>query len=237
MQARARLALLDIEGTLSPLAFVRDVMFPFAVARYEGFFERRFHDPDLAAAVSSLRAEAAREPGPVRLEQWCDAADYCARLTREDRKATGLKAVQGLIWDEGFASGELKPPLFADARPALERWRTAGMRLAIYSSGSEHAQRQFFAHTNEGDLGALFEAFFDTAVGMKKDPASYTTIALRLGLPSLEICFFSDVVAELEAAAEAGMRAVLVHRPGNAPQPPWGGLAVDSFEGVELTGV
>ncbi len=234
MQARVRLALLDIEGTVSPLAFVRDVMFPFAAARYHGFFQRRFNDPQLSAAVDALRTEAERETNPPKVGNWRDAADYCVRLTSEDRKATGLKSVQGLIWDEGFASGELRPPLFADVRPALGRWQAACVRLAIYSSGSEHAQRQFFAHTTEGDLGGLFEAFFDTSVGMKKEPDSYTAIAKKLGLAPAEICFFSDVVAELEAASGAGMVAVLVHRPGNAHQPPWGGLAVQGFEGVEL---
>lgn len=234
MRINARLALLDIEGTVSPLAFVRDVMFPFAAARYESFFERRFNDPGLAGTIDALKSEGSREAIPVRLECWRDVADYCARLTREDRKATGLKAAQGLIWDEGFASGELQPPLFADVRPALERWRGVGVGLAVYSSGSEHAQRQFFAHTVEGNLAGLFQAFFDTSVGMKKESSSYAAIARRLGVSAPEICFFSDVVAELEGAHQAGMRAVLVRRHGNATQPPWAGLAVESLEGVEL---
>lgn len=233
MRLNFRLALLDIEGTVSPLAFVRDVMFPFAAARYQSFFAGRFNDPDMRPALNELRKDARLEDPPLLLEKPDDATAYCLELTRQDRKATGLKAVQGLIWDEGFSSGRLKPPLFSDVKPSLAKWRGLGLRMAIYSSGSEHAQRQFFGHTDAGDLRSWFEGYFDTTVGPKKEAESYKKIAGLTGISPAGICFFSDVVGELEAAKSAGFQTVLVDRPGNAPQPPWSGFKVSSLEEID----
>jgi enolase-phosphatase E1 len=237
MPISARLILLDIEGTVSPLAFVRDVMFPFAAQRYQSHLAKHFGTPEFSATELLLRADAGAETEPWTLDSAAQAARYCAHLTAQDRKATGLKAVQGQIWDEGFASGELKPPLFPDVKPALEKWAGRGLRLAIYSSGSEHAQKQFFTHTLEGDLCGMFEGYFDTTVGAKREPASYGAIATKLAVTPRDICFFSDVVAELEAARAAGLQVVLVNRPGNAAQPAWQGMAVTTLEAVEITSV
>ena len=52
----------------------------------------------------------------------------------QDRKATGLKALQGKIWDAGYAAGELKGEVYPDVKPAFERWQAAGLRIAIFSS-------------------------------------------------------------------------------------------------------
>lgn len=235
MPISARLVLLDIEGTVSPLSFVRDVMFPFAAQRYESHLAKHFGTSSFGATERLLRADAAAEPEPWAVDSAIQAARFCAHLTAQDRKATGLKAVQGQIWDQGFASGELRPPLFSDVKPALEKWARRGLRLAIYSSGSEHAQRQFFTHTLEGDLCGMFEGYFDTIVGGKRDPASYGVIANRLDVAPRDICFFSDVVAELDAARTAGLQVILVNRPGNASQPAWEGVTVTTLEAVEIT--
>lgn len=49
---------------------------------------------------------------------------------------------------------------------------------------------------------------------------SYKNIAATLGVDSpSQILFATDVVAEAQAAQEAGWRAVLVLRPGNKPLP------------------
>ena len=86
----------------------------------------------------------------------------------QDRKQAGLKALQGMIWDEGYRQRAFVPELYGDVLPALTQWRARGTRLGIYSSGSEQAQRLLLAHTNAGDVTSLFEHFFDTSVGEKK---------------------------------------------------------------------
>jgi enolase-phosphatase E1 len=139
-------------------------------------------------------------------------------LIDRDRKSTGLKSLQGKIWKQGYSDGTLKAQLFADVRPALERWRRAGLKISIFSSGSSLAQKLLFAHTEAGDLTRFIDNYFDTTVGSKTDAASYRQIASALSLPAQEILFISDVVPELEAAGAAGMRTLLCVRPGNDSQ-------------------
>ncbi|MBO7942765.1 acireductone synthase, partial [Streptomyces sp. S9] len=105
------------------------------------------------------------------------------------------------------------------AAPALQRWKDAGLRLYVYSSGSVPAQRLLFGHSDVGDLTDLFSGFFDTEVGGKREAASYQRIRESIGLPGEEILFLSDVVEELDAAREAGLGTVLVDRREDYPQP------------------
>ena len=191
--------LLDIEGTVCPLAFVHDVMFPFARARLDAWVAA--HPDD--ALLADVRAEG----GPnvaTTLHAWMDA----------DRKHTALKAIQGRIWRAGFASGALVAPLYPDVRPVIEAWRAAGARVAIYSSGSAEAQRLLFGHTTEGSLLPLLDAFFDTTVGAKRDVGAYTAIAAALAVAPGDVCFCSDIREEIDAAVAAGMRAVWITREG-----------------------
>ncbi len=115
----------------------------------------------------------------------------------QDRKLAGLKALQGMIWDEGYRQRAFVPELYGDVLPALTQWRARGIRLGIYPSGSEQAQRLLFAHTNVGDVTSLFEHFFNTSVGEKKTASSYRTISEQIGLPPHHILFLSDAKREL----------------------------------------
>lgn len=194
----------DIEGTTTAIAFVHRVLFPFADARLDAFLDRHAADPEVAAAL----AEAAADPdagGDVRaaLHRWIVM----------DRKFGPLKTLQGLIWAEGYRAGALHSHLYDDVAPALAAWRAAGLHLAVYSSGSVAAQKLLFGHTAHGDLTPLFGAFFDTATGAKREAASYARIAAALGLPPGKILFLSDVEAELDAAAAAGLATCQLVRP------------------------
>ena len=141
-------------------------------------------------------------------------AEWHAAMDR-DEKSSELKRLQGLIWEQGYRAGELHGEVFPDVAPAIRRWRAAGLRVAIYSSGSELAQRLLFGSTPDGDLTPLIDGFFDTSVGAKKVAASYGEIARRLGCDPREMLFVSDISAELAAAREAGCQVVLSVRPGN----------------------
>src|SRR5690606_25171087 len=157
----------------------------------------------------------------------------------EDRKHTALKALQGMVWEAGYASADFTAPVYPDATAALKRWHDAGHPLAVYSSGSVPAQKLLFAHTDAGDLTGLFSAWFDTGVGGKRDAASYTKIGQALGAAPDGILFLSDVVAELDAAREAGLRTILVDRAQDYPQPRTGDAAggharVTGFDGIAL---
>jgi len=221
--------LLDIEGTTTPIAFVHEVLFSYARSQVRRFLMERFDSPEVLADLQQLREEHAIDvkqnlQPPVLKEEPRDAeidslAAYASWLIDRDRKSTGLKSLQGKIWQQGYSDGTLKAELFADVRPALERWRRAGLKISIFSSGSSLAQKLLFAHTAVGDLSGLIDNYFDTTVGSKTEAASYYRITSALRLPAEDVLFISDVVPELNAAGAAGMPTLLCVRPGNQPQP------------------
>ena len=192
--------LTDIEGTTTPISFVHTVLFPYARARL----------PQFCAQPHAVLDEVAdKNPGrPVldTLLDWMDA----------DAKVTALKTIQGLIWAEGYGSGELIGDLYADVPPALRRWSKAGLRLYVYSSGSEASQRLIFGHSKDGDLTPLFQGFFDTRVGAKRESASYRVICRGANIAAPEFLFLSDIEAELDAAADAGLQTCQLVRPRDA---------------------
>jgi enolase-phosphatase E1 len=218
-----RAILLDIEGTTSSIQFVYEVLMPFARQELEPFLERRWEDP----LVAAVKEQFAHDAGAPSFAIWAGSDSARDRLAAEARrlmdgdvKATGLKQLQGLIWDEGFRAGRLLAHVYPDVPPALRKWSAQGLDLRIYSSGSIMAQKVFFAHTLAGDLLPLFRGHYDTTTGPKRNADSYRRIVADLDMPANEILFLSDVAAELDAAATAGLHTGLVVRPGNAPVPP-----------------
>lgn len=188
--------LTDIEGTTTRIAFVKDVLFPFARERMADFLAAHGSEPEVAAELAEVRRLAPGQDELAALLHWIDT----------DAKVTPLKTLQGLIWNDGYASGTLRGDVYPDVAPCLHLWSKAGLRLAVFSSGSVAAQKLIFGHSVAGDLTGLFSGFFDTRVGGKRDPDSYGRLAIALGLPTAEVLFLSDVEAELDAAATAGMR-------------------------------
>jgi enolase-phosphatase E1 len=234
--------LLDIEGTTTPIAFVHDVLFSYARDHASDFLKNNIRSEEVRADVSMLYEDHAldvvddRNP-PELTEEIESLAEYIEWLIDQDRKSTGLKSLQGKIWRQGYLDGSLKSQVFADVAPALERWRAAGLKVSIFSSGSVLAQQLLFAHTNAGDLTKFIDGYFDTSTGKKGEAESYRRIAAEMGLEPGEIVFISDVVDELDAAEEAGMKTRLSVRPGNPIQAPTHHQAIESFNaGVATEG-
>lgn len=228
--------LLDVEGTTSAVAYVYDVMFPYARQRMAEYLDATWGSRPLVEAAEQV----ARDAGHASLDAWLAAAGGCdpkrlvldeaLRLMDADVKATGLKKLQGLVWQAGFESGELRAHVFPDVPPALAAWRNGGVDVRIYSSGSIHAQRLFFGHSEAGDLLPLISGHYDTTTGPKREAASYAQIATDWRLPPARVLFLSDIVAELDAALSAGMQTALVLRPGNtAVEPGHSHRVIESF--------
>ena len=191
------------------------MLFPYARARVHDYLEQHAGDPGVRADIALLRAEhAAESPRAPDLPTAWNPEAYVYWLMDRDRKSTGLKALQGRIWEAGYRAGELqgKGEVYPDVRPALERWHGAGKTIAIFSSGSVQAQRNLFANTAAGDLTPFLSGYFDTTTGPKREAASYRQIAAALRHPVSAVLFISDVTAELDAARAAGMRTVLCAR-------------------------
>ena len=212
-----RAILLDIEGTTTPIAFVHEVLFSYARTHARDFLATNRNSAEVSADVALLREEHAADLS--KGNQPPDSiTDYIDWLIERDRKSTGLKSLQGKIWRQGYVDGSLKSQVYADVAPALERWRAQSLSLNIFSSGSVLAQQLLFAHTEAGDLTKFIDNYFDTNVGKKGEAESYRRIAEALSLNPHDVLFISDVVAELDAATEAGMSTLLSIRPGNPPQ-------------------
>ena len=197
----------DIEGTTSSISFVHDVLFPWAKIHVPALVVMHEHSPEVAALLDDVREEAGEPDADMER-----VVDILLEWIAEDRKATPLKALQGLSWKAGYETGAFKGHIYADAAVKLRDWESAGIDLYVYSSGSVAAQKLLFGHSKSGDLRAVFRGWFDTNVGHKKERESYETIAERIGLPANEILFLSDVVEELDAARAAGMRTTQLVR-------------------------
>jgi enolase-phosphatase E1 len=225
-----RAVVTDIEGTTTPIAFVHQVLFPYARERLAGFVTAQGGDAEVAAALADARElggvpDASTDETVALLLAWID----------EDRKAPPLKFLQGLIWRQGYEDGVLNGPVYDDAAAALTRWHAQGLRLFVYSSGSEEAQRLIFGYSDKGDLTPLFDGFFDTRIGGKLEAASYEAIARAAGMPAGEMLFLSDHAGEIAAARAAGMQCVQIDRalPADAWREDATAPVAGSFDAVE----
>jgi enolase-phosphatase E1 len=225
--ARTRAILLDIEGTTTPIAFVTGVLFPYARKHLRSHLIDHAREPEYEAVFARLREEhqsalQSGEPVPTWIESSPDArleavAGFVEWLMDRDRKSTGLKELQGRIWEDGYRKGELVGEVFPDVAPALRGWHDRGLQAGIFSSGSVLGQQLLFRHSSAGDLTGLLRWHFDTHIGAKADADSYRRIASEAGMKADEVMFLSDITRELDAARDAGMQIRLVIRPGNAP--------------------
>ncbi|KAL1867640.1 hypothetical protein VTK73DRAFT_4063 [Phialemonium thermophilum] len=210
----AKVVLLDIEGTVCSISFVKDILFPYALETLPKTLSAEWDDPKFVPYREAFPPEHAATPEAL--------ISHVRDLTERDVKAPYLKSLQGYLWESGYRSGALRAKLFPDVAPRLAAWRGQGVDLVVYSSGSVAAQKLLFAHTTDGDLTPRFAGYFDTVnAGPKTEAASYTRIASQYAdrYEPADWLFLSDNVREVEAAKEAGMRSVVVQRPGNAPLP------------------
>jgi enolase-phosphatase E1 len=219
----------DIEGTTSSISFVKDVLFPYARERLPAFVVTHADQPD----VQHWLHEAAREAGLVSASEQ-EIIDLLLGWMDSDRKSTALKALQGMIWQDGYKDSDFQAHVYNDAARCMNKWAAMGKSLYVYSSGSVPAQKLLFAHTGEGDLTHLFSGYFDTETGAKRDSASYARIAAAIGAPADEILFLSDIVEELDAARAAGLRTTLVARPPSACPADSAHPCVSDFDAIDV---
>lgn len=205
--------LTDIEGTTSRIDFVHRVLFPYARERIADFVRMHQQRPDVAAEIAAVRSLIADPAADIEavIEQLIDWID-------RDQKITPLKALQGMIWQQGFESGQFSAHVYPDAAEWLRRWHAAGHAIHVYSSGSIAAQKLFFRYSVFGDLTPLLSGHFDTTIGAKREPDSYARIAHAIGRAPADILFLSDIEAELDAAASAGLDTTQLIRADAPPE-------------------
>lgn len=221
--------LTDIEGTTTSLSFVKDVLFPYAYEHMQSFVVENRTNPAVAKLIDDVRYEV---NNPVL--SLSGAIEQLKQWIRDDKKITPLKAIQGLMWQQGYASGDFTGHVYPDAVVGLQAWHAQGLQLYVYSSGSVQAQQLLFGYSDAGDLTPLFSGYFDTQVGHKREIGAYQHIAQAIGIAPEHILFLSDIREELDAAQQAGMQTCALVRENQATeglQHPW----VENFAQIDLT--
>lgn len=206
-----RAIITDIEGTTTDISFVSQVLFPYAAKALPAFLAQHQADPAVAIELDAVRTLMQRDTASV-----AEITEQLLAWIRADQKITPLKALQGMIWRDGYLRGDFQGHLYADVAPALTAWQQAGIALYVFSSGSIAAQQLLFGYSVEGDLTSRFSGYFDTRTGAKQQVEAYQAIQNAIALPSAQLLFLSDVVAELDAARAAGWQTCQLLRPGTA---------------------
>ena len=217
-----KLFLFDIEGTTTDINFVHKVLFPYAAEHLRPYLLQHKDEPAIKDALVDVAATVLKEENrKTTLE---DSISTLEKWIKEDRKHGALKEIQGHIWDIGYSKGDFKGHVYPDVKPFFMKILNQGAKIGIYSSGSVHAQKLIFGFSTDGDLTPMISYYFDTKIGHKREPTSYTNIATAVHLRPEEIHFYSDIAEELAAAQEAGLKVTQLLRPGTQKS---------SFEGIQ----
>ncbi|MFT6421526.1 MAG: enolase-phosphatase E1 [Thalassolituus sp.] len=220
-----KLILTDIEGTTSSISFVKDVLFPYAAKHLPAYVKQHIEDDVVKTALQQTAELAGADGIEIDVKNTDQLIKQLLAWITEDRKATPLKTLQGLIWKTGYENGDYQAHMYPDATEYLKKWHREGMPLYVYSSGSVKAQKLFFGYSQDGDLLPLFNGHFDTQVGGKRDAQSYKNILVELQkkhseLNAEDVLFLSDIKEELDAARDAGIQTVWLIREDKIPAEP-----------------
>lgn len=235
---KVKVILTDIEGTTSSIAFVKDTLFPYAAEHLPAFIQQHMGDTTVQQQLKAAATLINDEGGNVDATDVQAMASALLAWISMDRKATPLKALQGMIWEHGYQNGDYQAHMYPDATDCLQQWHTADIPLYVYSSGSVRAQELFFRFSQDGNLLPLFAGHFDTRVGAKQDTESYQKIVAQLSeqhdITAANVLFLSDIEAELDAARNAGLQTVWLVRESPVPSEPSPHPIVTTFDDIQL---
>ena len=217
--------LCDIIGTTTPFSFLSETIHGLMRREFSGMLASRWDMCDVQDCVRSM-LQAENDP-PVDADGKLDRS-VLAEVTvmaneqmSSKKESPHLKRLQGIFLKDFYADGSLTGIVFDDVEDAFKRWKSDSLGLLIYSSGSTKAQRLLFHHATAGsssrELDRYIDAYFDTAVGSKSNPVSYSAICHEMDLEPHTVVFIADMIEEVEAAHAAGLQVVVANRPGNLP--------------------
>ena len=131
----------DIEGTTSDIRFVLRVLFPYVMNAWPAF---------VTACCRSGKDNLRRDRSTGGQLSSSLLLPLFAFMD-EDRNHRPQGA-QGIIWREGYVMAT-SPATCIPGRPAVAgKWKSQGIDLYVYSSGSVAAQKLLFGYSDEGDI-------------------------------------------------------------------------------------
>lgn len=218
---QVKIILTDIEGTTSSISFVKEVLFPYAAEQLPEFVRQHKSLPAVNTQLEAVTELAKEEGLTISIDDSEGQIQCLLNWIRADKKATPLKTLQGMIWQQGYENGDYQAHMYADATAQLKVWHQHNTPLYVYSSGSVQAQKLFFGYSQDGDLSSLFSGHFDTTSGAKQDVNSYQNILTEIqkthDIEPENILFLSDIQQELDAACDAGLQTCWLIRDGDLP--------------------
>lgn len=223
-----RFILTDIEGTTTSISFVYDVLFPYFRTHVERL-KQVLNNPQVKLAFDQTIEIASKEGKNIQTSD--EIIKQLLDWSKADKKITPLKTLQGILWTEGYQTGEIKGHIYEDVMPAMEKWKTLGIDLGVFSSGSIAAQKLIFGYSEEGDLRPYFSAYFDTNTGSKRETTTYQKIAEIIAIKPEHILFLSDIQEELECAQKAGYQTIQLVREGTEKK--WNN-SVTTFNEIQI---
>ena len=121
-----RIILTDIEGTTSDIAFVHNILFPYAVEKLPSFLRQNADNPGVAEILQETREHIGQPDATLE-----ELIEMFLRWIATDQKITTLKSLQGLIWKSGYENGDFTGHVYADAVAELKAWKAAGLALHV----------------------------------------------------------------------------------------------------------
>ena len=100
-----RFVLMDIEGTTTSVSFVYDVLFPY----FQNNIQRLEKVKNLKQVQQAFEQvkEIVKNEENIELLTDQEIIDKLLIWSKEDRKVTPLKTLQGVLWQTGYKTGEL----------------------------------------------------------------------------------------------------------------------------------
>ena len=224
---KTKFILTDIEGTTTSVSFVYEILFPYFRNNIQQLKELQ-QLPEVHEAFEQT-IELAKELEGIQLIKTDEIINKLLEWSLADKKITPLKTLQGILWKNGYVSGEIKGHVYSDVKENLEKWKEKGIELGVFSSGSVAAQKLIFGFSELGDLTPNFSFYFDTKTGGKREVETYTKISYDINIPAANILFLSDIIEELEAAKLAGYQTIQLVRDGTTAN--WD-KTVENFEEI-----
>ncbi|BCE00342.1 acireductone synthase [Marinicellulosiphila megalodicopiae] len=206
----------DIEGTITRISFVKEILFPYAKKQLPDFIRQNQTQKEVAIQINETKRIMQNEKADLEID--LDLEAVIAQLLQwieDDQKITPLKQLQGLVWFEGYSKGDFTGHIYNDAMEFLNQVSN-DYELYVYSSGSVKAQQLLFQYSDFGDIRPLFKDYFDTLVGGKKEVQSYNNIIKQINIAAEQVLFLSDILQELDAAKSAGLQTCQLLRDGQA---------------------
>ncbi len=202
-----RALVVDTAGTTTDLSFIEEVLFPYSSQKLAEFLQANKDNVLVDNCIADVKEMALEPDADLNrvveiLKQWIS----------EDRKATPLKTIQGLIWKQGYSDSAFTGHIYPDFIEAIKQYTQNGIRIYSFSSGSVDAQKLLFSHSDGGDLTPLFNGHFDTRTGNKTYKQAYLNILNTVSMSPKQVLFVSDRLEELKAADEAGLNVVYMKR-------------------------